>query len=105
MVVPKVSPSALRPNRTIFTVSMPTRHACWASSLTANLCLPQVGHRSAGPLVFKRIRSVYDPYRLRPAFAHASVPMSADQAEHPGHLSQEFVAHEVPGPFVCMIKC
>ena len=76
-------------------------HACWASSLTATLCLPQVGHRSAGPLVFERIRSVH---WLRPAFAHASVPIIADQSERPCHLSLEFVAHEVPGPFLCMIK-
>ena len=39
----------------------------------------------------------------RPAFAHAVVAISADQAERPGHLSLEFVAHEVPaGPFLCI---
>ena len=31
----------------------------------------------------------------RPAFAHALVAISADQVERPGHLSLEFVAHEV----------
>ena len=64
MVVPKVSPGALRPNRTILTVSLPTRVG-WASSLTANLCLPQVGQSKRETLVFERIRSVEAPARIR----------------------------------------
>jgi hypothetical protein len=39
-------------------------HACWASSLTANLCLPQVGQLKRGTLVFERIRSVHVPARI-----------------------------------------
>ena len=39
-------------------------HACWASSLTANLCLPQVGQSKRGTLVFERIRSVHVPARI-----------------------------------------
>ena len=39
-------------------------HAGWASSLTANLCLPQVGQSKRGALVFERIRSVHVPARI-----------------------------------------
>ena len=40
-------------------------HACWASSLTATCCLPQVGQSKRGTLVFKCIRSVQVPARIR----------------------------------------
>ena len=40
-------------------------HAGWASSLTANLCLPQVGQSKRETLVFERIRSVEAPARIR----------------------------------------
>ena len=39
-------------------------HAGWASSLTANLCLPQVGQSKRGALVFERIRSVHVSARI-----------------------------------------
>ena len=77
-------------------------HACWASSLTATCCLPQVGQsrRSAGPWS----SSVSVPHRSRPAFAHANGSIPANLSERPGHLSPENIAHEVPGPFLCMIN-
>ena len=31
--------------------------------------------------------------------------VSAHQSERPGRLSPKKVVHEVPGPFLCMIKC
>ena len=40
-------------------------HACWASSLTATCCLPQVGQSKRRTLVFKCIRSVQVPARAR----------------------------------------
>ena len=39
-------------------------HAGWASSLTANLCLPQVGQSKRGTLVFERICSVHVSARI-----------------------------------------
>ena len=40
-------------------------HAGWASSLTATLCLPQVGQSKRGTLVFERSRSVHASARIR----------------------------------------
>ena len=40
-------------------------HAGWASSLTATLCLPQVGQSKRETLVFKRIRCAQSPARAR----------------------------------------
>ena len=40
-------------------------HAGWASSLTANLCLPQVGQSKRETLVFKRIRCAQAPAPAR----------------------------------------
>ena len=54
------------------------------------LCLPHSGRSTdnakRGTLVFAPglHSSASDPYRPRPAFAHAIVPISADQAESPG---------------------
>ena len=39
-------------------------HAGWASSLTATLCLPQVGQLKRGTLVFERICSVHVSARI-----------------------------------------
>ena len=63
MVVPKVSPRRPppEPNHLLGQLA----HAGWASSLTATLCLPQVGQSKRETLVFERIRFVEAPARIR----------------------------------------
>ena len=77
-------------------------HACWASSLTANLCLPQRTGRSIEVRAGPWSSSASDPCMPGPTFAHAVVAISADSmSERPGHLCPENVAHEVPPARFC----
>ena len=56
-------------------------HACWASSLTATCCLPQVGQSKRGTLVFKCIRSVQFPARIRACSCpHSREPVRAPRS-------------------------
>ena len=78
-------------------------HAGWASSLTATLCLPQIGQSKRETLVFKRIRCAQAPARVRACKGpHIRGPVRAPRSL----VSPQNVAHDgwARPVCLCMIK-